>query len=1722
VRSATKIWWVEKLTEFSIALCHCLITIIMMMRPLDNSVFYMYLCIVCVFVIQILVTRLLFHPIYRIVIKIISIIKFYKDYLANCDFTSQAGEVNLKFANKMKFLRNKKSKETPNKKEVPKFDKSKNKNKGTLKSNNLNKKKDFTSQADDVYNGDSSSFFESDSEYSDIVFLDEELQQFWEDYTDILEIQEGSGKFGLIKRFIRKNYRRIKSCFNSSKKKTIELVDDSRFNIICNKIYTYIIKNPGKCIYNLMKFKMTISSYLGCISRCTTFAEILEPTYLLLLPYVPYNRVKDFFLYLKTVFVTQEIKPEDLISPQALNFSNMDEFKNVFLKSQEAFDFYKSINNSEIIRKLSQCLIYLLKLKIIESKGLNKFADVILGVKINNCKIKETTGDIIIFFIETFYDVMNKIIHAIEKKDFKLLFKFNDETHELFLRYNDVMVNVRDYKIDTLSKYGKNEHQLLAELDNLIIGFTNISKNVSGMEKNVILSKLLELKKAQHELISEIDKASVRIRPFALLFKGPSGVGKSTSLENLIRPIMLANKFEYSKDSIINLNANDAFQSEFKSKHSVVILDDIANTNKNFTSESPLQMVIDMVNNLPKAVLSPIAELKGKIQMRPLLVMGTTNVDSLDSGSYSNCPSSILSRFNYHIDVRVKPEYQETDSGRLRQQKYDTIDLWHFTVKKARQANSDIRSFEFIDVYDKDGNKLENINLATLISFCVEQSKSHYLNQTEIVKRMNSTEEMELCEHFNYPQICPDCHFEPQAGESIDYLIPNNLGFMFQLFLNIDKLFITFNGKVLLEQYENILNQWSFVRRFKYYILFTTFTCYLLFTPFFLPYIIFCVFFFSYFELLIMYCHYLRIKKTLLLPYNTLKMRIQSIRHCARKSKTLLICMAIAYILYKFRYRISAFVKFWCVPQGCEVKPMVVDTEQKINMWRTPVVDPIVGMCRTIVGDDLEHLLVNNVAYAEFFSEDNMNKTFCNVLPLGNGCYLVPYHILARNYYRIHVKYFDAIKNIGPNFTTTFGRNSWERIKHSDICILFLNQGGSRRNLIKFFPTNKTSFEIMAKKGRLVYRDLNGNVSTYNSKCISTMFTPKNAVAQDYDDVQVYQTTLQGINTFVGLCGAPVLINSTSTFIGGIHIAGINGQPTGIIQKITQGEINDVISLIKQRSVVNLLSFLEDINLQSDNLSISNTPNKHSSLNFLDEEVETLNYYGTHNRQLRDFRSEVVDSEIAPFVFKHFNFEKTHGPPQNMNNYKPWRTQLLSLTNLKNLDVDFLNFAYMDFQTKIFNCLNLQHNLCWKQKLHPLDNDTIIAGNDGVYGIDSITLSTSTGWPTCVPKSTYIKPSDRIVENISVPLDVEPWIWEEVESCEKKLLKRERILLVHRCNLKDEPTKLTKDKVRVFAGTPLVGLILVRKYFLPMCKLMMENSELFECAVGVNAHGPSWDKLTRAMIKYGDKRVIAGDYKHYDATMSSQISSLALRLYLDIARWAGYNDDQITIMEGLATELTNPLYEFNGDFIMVNGSNPSGHSLTVFVNNIVNSLYLRYVFYKIYRDKENLPLFHEVVSVICYGDDNKMSVKEGFDEFNHTSISETLALDNITYTMADKEAKSVPFITNEECNFLKRSSIMNKELGLYLAPLEESTLKKMLHSHLRSKTLSMEESSIESIKNVSYESFFHGRDFYEDYRRKLLKVIEDAKYEWFFNEGLPDYDQRLLEWKDKYLSNQNN
>ena len=176
------------------------------------------------------------------------------------------------------------------------------------------------------------------------------------------------------------------------------------------------------------------------------------------------------------------------------------------------------------------------------------------------------------------------------------------------------------------------------------------------------------------------------------------------------------------------------------------------------------------------------------------------------------------------------------------------------------------------------------------------------------------------------------------------------------------------------------------------------------------------------------------------------------------------------------------------------------------------------------------------------------------------------------------------------------------------------------------------------------------------------------------------------------------------------------------------------------------------------------------------------------------------------------------------------------------------------------------------------------------------------------------------------------------------------------------------------------------------------------------------------------------------------------------------------------------------------GSNPSGHPLTVVINSVVNSLYLRYCWYAIAKEKRwwKTPLFGDKVSAMTYGDDNIMTVAEGYDDFNHTAIADQLAKVSIKYTMADKDAESVPFISLSEASFLKHYAVWDEELNLYRSPIENDSIAKMLHTHLKSKILSMEQSSAEAIQNAALKYFEFGREVYTLRKSQLEEVARAA------------------------------
>jgi hypothetical protein len=270
--------------------------------------------------------------------------------------------------------------------------------------------------------------------------------------------------------------------------------------------------------------------------------------------------------------------------------------------------------------------------------------------------------------------------------------------------------------------------------------------------------------------------------------------------------------------------------------------------------------------------------------------------------------------------------------------------------------------------------------------------------------------------------------------------------------------------------------------------------------------------------------------------------------------------------------------------------------------------------------------------------------------------------------------------------------------------------------------------------------------------------------------------------------------------------------------------------------------------------------------------------------------------------------------------------------------------------------------------------------------------------------------------------------------------------------------------------------------------------------------------------KHGWDRAIAGDYAKFDGRMSPQFMLMAFKLLIRLAEKSGnYDADDLTIMRGIATEISYPTYDYFGTLVQFMGSNPSGHPLTVIINSLVNSLYMRYTYYAIARKKRwwKVPLYSDIVSLMTYGDDNIMTVKKGYDDYNHTAIAAEFSEVGITYTMAEKDAESVPFVNLKDASFLKHFAVYDEELGLYRSPVEDSSIAKMLHTHLKSEVLSKEQSSAEAIQNVALKYFENGKEVYDKRVEQLREVAKRAGLSTYVG-PIMSYEERMQWYKEKF------
>jgi hypothetical protein len=131
------------------------------------------------------------------------------------------------------------------------------------------------------------------------------------------------------------------------------------------------------------------------------------------------------------------------------------------------------------------------------------------------------------------------------------------------------------------------------------------------------------------------------------------------------------------------------------------------------------------------------------------------------------------------------------------------------------------------------------------------------------------------------------------------------------------------------------------------------------------------------------------------------------------------------------------------------------------------------------------------------------------------------------------------------------------------------------------------------------------------------------------------------------------------------------------------------------------------------------------------------------------------------------------------------------------------------------------------------------------------------------------------------------------------------------------------------------------------------------------------------------------------------------------------------------------------------------------------------------------------VALQTYGDDNVFGVKQGCEWFNHTSVASVLANIGIVYTMADKDAESVPYIHIDEVSFLKRVWRFDEDLGHFVCPLDEDSIAKMLTLHIPSKEDPVQKQTMDVLSTVTREYFWYGRVTFEKKRAMCVRFAQE-------------------------------
>lgn len=1236
--------------------------------------------------------------------------------------------------------------------------------------------------------------------------------------------------------------------------------------------------------------------------------------------------------------------------------------------------------------------------------------------------------------------------------------------------------------------HGFTKFDFLKDLGSAIEKGEAISKfatQIGTNELKMVRSVLCSLKMIQADCVTKEAAKQTRKAPFAILVYAGSSVGKSTFTDILFTYHGKIANLPQGPDYRHPVNFADDYQSGFTTNQWCWLIDDIAFQHPNAAQgvDASLMNVIQANNNVPYITNQADLPDKGRIPMWCEQVIGTTNVKHLNAVYYFTNPLAVQRRFPYVVELRPKEEYAK-DECMLDGQNVpapgpnEYPDWWKIRVERViPKPGCDIAKqtaeYELV---------LETENIAEFLQWYYKTWKAYDTQQTRVLEGNAKFDDILLCDCHKLPlTMCPDAtELMKQAADvyirdgvayPVDpqprYTPPEEPSFTLEEMAECG-IEIFHNEKALQE---------SWAKGWMAYLF-----CYVA------QIAVYCFLEYKVFRKAVGWFYTMPVFRSLVwslimsqskdsrvvmhmfgLLGETVQKRVGRVPYLVTLAGVLVSGIA-TYKLASWMWsgkshKLQATRKVGVTPEPKD--------EQGENVWYKPEFQltdfdaPVVA--KSLVGktEKTHEIIAKGLVKLRCMVGENTARDQM-LMSLGGQYYLANNHGIPELDTMKAIVVQDKCSNtIGRNLEIVLDQSCIQRFPEEDLCIVKLVNIPPKADLRKLIPKARVGGVF---NGTILHREFDGSLQKWRARAIRGVDRNWSPYGKSFF---AWESTTDE-PTYNGMCGSPlVATTSYGDIILGIHALG-NQKCSAVAIELTQEKLNKLMDLaVIQPNVPALCTPILTHELQS--------LNDKSVFNYLPSGVADV--YGSFAGWRSSMRSRVCKTQICDEVCKRFGYEVQHGAPV-MSGWEPWHIaakEMVQPTTL--IEPQKLEVCVDAFVSDILKQLPSEE----LKLLEVYDKYTAVNGAPGIKFVNKMPRNTSMGFPWRRSKKYFLVEDNSREEDA---MRFTPEVEARVEDVIMKYSAGERYMPVFTAQLKDEATKFKKinlKKTRVFTGAPADWSVVVRMYFLSFVRVLQRNKLIFEAGPGTNPQSTEWDTIGKYLMQFGEDQIVAGDYAAFDKSMPPCVILAAYDIIIRVCMAAGFGAEEVQIMRAIAYDTAFPVVDFNGDLAQFYGSNPSGHPLTVIVNGLANSLYMRYC-YLVANPQKECTSFKQNVALMTYGDDNVMGIAKRVPWFHHTSIQAILASVGITYTMADKESESVPYISLKEVSFLKREWRYDQEIGYLMAPLEEASIFKMLTIGVRSKTICPEAQAVAVMESALNEWFFHGRAVFER-NREILRAI---------------------------------